>query len=187
MDQVRPKRMYFRDVSGIRFSHLVAQWPVGKNRSGAVHWLCLCDCGNLAIVGIHNLNSGSTKGCGCLRLKPNGRASQDHILACYKIQAKKRGFQWQLPDDEFFRITSELCHYCGAAPTNTVRPRYSQNALFKYNGVDRKDSSGDYTLDNVVPACKVCQRAKLNMPYEEFLIYLGDVTKFLWNKHSQTA
>lgn len=42
--------------------------PEGKNRGGT-WWLCKCDCGNTAIVNYHELWSGDTKSCGCLKLR----------------------------------------------------------------------------------------------------------------------
>lgn len=40
--------------------------PADKNPRGS-WWLCKCDCGNEAIVNYHELHSGDTKSCGCLR------------------------------------------------------------------------------------------------------------------------
>lgn len=42
--------------------------PEGKNRGGT-WWLCKCDCGNTVIVNYHELWSGDTKSCGCLKLR----------------------------------------------------------------------------------------------------------------------
>lgn len=30
-------------------------------------WVCQCDCGNITVVSSHELNSGDTKSCGCLK------------------------------------------------------------------------------------------------------------------------
>jgi hypothetical protein len=49
----------------MRFGRLVAQWPAGRGPSYKVHWLCLCDCGNLKVVAIVNLLH-STRSCGCI-------------------------------------------------------------------------------------------------------------------------
>lgn len=37
------------------------------------------------------------------------------------------------------------------------------------NGIDRIDSSKDYSSDNCVPCCSRCNIMKLNIPYSEFL------------------
>lgn len=53
------------DVSGQRFTRLVALGPVEKSKNG-IKWLCRCDCGNTTIVTCGHLRSGHTQSCGCL-------------------------------------------------------------------------------------------------------------------------
>ena len=42
--------------------------PKGKNPRGT-WWLCQCDCGKKAIINYHELYSGNTKSCGCLKVR----------------------------------------------------------------------------------------------------------------------
>lgn len=44
-----------------------------------------------------------------------------------------------------------------------------------YNGIDRKNSSEGYTLGNSLPCCRVCNRAKSDMDYEEFKQWIKDI------------
>lgn len=65
----------FRNVAGMRFGRLVAQWPVGR-RARSIYWLCVCDCGTLTIVRGSHLTRAAIKSCRCLggdlaRQKPN--------------------------------------------------------------------------------------------------------------------
>jgi len=56
------------DLSDKRFGRLVAVDPycvLGKHYKSK--WICVCDCGNEAIIEAHNLLSGRTKSCGCSR------------------------------------------------------------------------------------------------------------------------
>lgn len=54
-----------RDLTGQRFSHLVAQRPT-KHPSGRTAWPCQCDCGNEVIISpASNLTGGNSKSCGC--------------------------------------------------------------------------------------------------------------------------
>jgi hypothetical protein len=53
-----------RDLTGVRFGSLVAQWPSGFQGKHTA-WLCLCDCGTLKLVIRGNLVNGSTTNCGC--------------------------------------------------------------------------------------------------------------------------
>ena len=56
------------DLTGKKFGRLLVveryDTPEMKSRP---QWRCFCDCGNEAIVEGHNLRSGMTKSCGCLR------------------------------------------------------------------------------------------------------------------------
>ena len=56
----------FKDIAGGKYGKLSPQWPVGI-RSGLVCWLCLCECGRLALIQSSYLLTGNTKSCGCLR------------------------------------------------------------------------------------------------------------------------
>lgn len=57
---------------GDRFGKLTVIEFVGDKRyKGKVHrmWRCKCDCGKETIVIQHNLMSGNTQSCGCMRGK----------------------------------------------------------------------------------------------------------------------
>jgi hypothetical protein len=57
---------HFIDLSGHRFSKLLAQWPIGMNKKRTIMWLCLCDCGNLRNIRGSSLRTEHAKSCGCL-------------------------------------------------------------------------------------------------------------------------
>lgn len=75
-------------------------------------------------------------------------------LGRYKRNAVKRGIQFLLSDDEFADLVQQECHYCGSVDSM---------------GVDRVDSLGDYTVDNCVPCCGVCNRMKMDMTETDFI------------------
>lgn len=54
------------DLTGQRFGRLTVIERAGSNKQGRAMWLCRCDCGNTKIVIGHNLQSGSTRSCGCI-------------------------------------------------------------------------------------------------------------------------
>lgn len=54
------------NLTSLRFGRLVALYPHGRS-SGAITWLCRCDCGEYKIVKSYNLTKGGVKSCGCLR------------------------------------------------------------------------------------------------------------------------
>lgn len=55
------------NLMGQRFGRLVVIKEVGRDKHKKVLWACVCDCGNINIVGSTTLKSGNTKSCGCLQ------------------------------------------------------------------------------------------------------------------------
>lgn len=47
--------------------------------------------------------------------------------------------------------------------------------MFVYSGLDRVDPSQGYTIDNIVPACIICNRAKADMTIEGFYAWINRV------------
>lgn len=58
----------FKDLTGHRFGKLVAMQKVDatQKKDNHAYWLCLCDCGNSAVVSSNHLRCGDTSSCGCL-------------------------------------------------------------------------------------------------------------------------
>ena len=57
----------FINLVGKRYGRLVVLLLAPKLSPGdVIRWLCLCDCGNEAVVSRLELRSGDTKSCGCL-------------------------------------------------------------------------------------------------------------------------
>lgn len=62
---MRPVPTNFKDLSGMKFHRLLVIKKVSnKNR---VHWACVCECGNPALVRTDGLTTGHAKSCGCLQ------------------------------------------------------------------------------------------------------------------------
>lgn len=55
-----------RNLVGNRYGKLIVIEIAGKNKQGRI-WKCKCDCGNYKNVNEHELLSGDTKSCGCLK------------------------------------------------------------------------------------------------------------------------
>lgn len=54
------------NLTGQRFSRLVALEDTGERQHRKVMWLCICDCGNLIKKSSNKLRSGRVQSCGCL-------------------------------------------------------------------------------------------------------------------------
>lgn len=87
--------------------------------------------------------------------------------------AKRREIAMHLTDEFMVQMMELPCHYCGRPPQQVAvpasRPGARVTETWLHNSIDRKDSDGDYTVDNVVPCCKYCQWAKNVKPYEVFV------------------
>jgi len=176
---------YVKDRAGQRYGSLVVlrhlgSKRVGKSKSPNAVWECQCDCGEIVPVLGRDLQTKHVQSCGCLRRdmlselgkkngKPLGVSLRNQILYHYKTGAKRRGYTWELTDEQFNVLLSGNCHYCGVEP-NTERHGWKDS--IKYNGIDRKNNKLGYIEGNVVSCCKPCQYAKRDRDYGEFLFWL---------------
>jgi predicted RNA-binding Zn-ribbon protein involved in translation (DUF1610 family) len=76
-----------------------------------------------------------------------------------KIQSLRKGaeirkIQFNLSDSEAKNLLLENCYYCNSS---------------EFIGIDRIDSSKDYSINNCVPCCKYCNLMKNNLQYDLFL------------------
>lgn len=102
------------------------------------------------------------------------------VLKQYRDGARSRGLSFELDIDEFKTLTSSKCHYCGADPSSI---HYGDSRLnpwfaYTYNGIDRKNNKIGYTVNNCLPCCTACNRAKLQTSYDEFIVYLEKVANY---------
>ena len=119
----------------------------------------------------------SAKGHPAPNRKPKGEALKNEVLRFYKRNARNRGLEWSLTDEQFKVLIMGSCRYCGAVSSMTlVRPCLYGELV--YNGVDRKDNDLGYTVGNSVSCCKTCQKMKGTMTYEEFISQAKSVAEF---------
>jgi hypothetical protein len=160
------------DLSGKKFSMITVVSFAGKGPGGR-KWNCICDCGSNFVAYAGQINNGRKKSCGCKFKSPNRKAvAMRAAFRQYKKNNDKRGLEFEITEEIFTRLTSQPCFYCGQEPSNTSKTQ-SGDGKFVYNGIDRMDSSVGYTLKNCVPCCGPCNRAKFDMSFDEFIVYLN--------------
>ena len=167
-------------------------------------WRCKCDCGNETIVSTQYLTASahrekrkSPPSCGCFKYV-SGRftakldpklASLMFVINHYRNKANQRNVIWNLPADLAIRLITSHCFYCSSPPAKyanaytaaTGRPLRStepsriEGANLAYNGIDRVSPTRGYVADNVVPCCFVCNRAKNDMLYDDFIIWIQNL------------
>lgn len=146
---------------------------IGEKRGRMLTWVCRCECGKEKEIYAVALTQQKNYGCLECSLKKRklktlepGLAAKRVVFCSYKADAERRGKSFLLSFDEFIVLSQKNCFYCGVEPSNQ---RKMSTGDFIYNGVDRRDNNKDYTTENSVPCCGVCNRAKGTMSYEDFL------------------
>ena len=152
---------------------------VGKNKV----WVCQCVCGSEKVFWKRSaIEKQETCGCGTdsAGLTAKQRRSMNSRMNSYKSGAKKRGLDWYLTYDQFTSIVAKDCFFCGTpakewdcmsnAPSLQKDRSHTNSDDYKivFNGIDRFDSSEGYTLDNCVPCCTSCNRAKSDLEFVDF-------------------
>jgi hypothetical protein len=99
------------------------------------------------------------KDCFTKRGKAINRSIEGRFGASKK-SAKYRNLEWSISKEDYFDLIKNNCNYCGGKLNETGC------------GLDRKDSSKGYLIDNVVPCCERCNYAKNAMTMEEFRIHV---------------
>jgi hypothetical protein len=152
-----------------------------------------CKCGKEKVICINNVRCGNSTCCGfspCrgTERKKDAEVGYKAILYVYKKHAKDRGFTFDLDYKYFKELTKGNCHYCGIEPNQVYQLKNPKTGKIRsgipitYNGIDRVDSTKGYFKDNVVSCCKVCNRAKSNLPLDDFKqwivnLYLNTIKK----------
>jgi hypothetical protein len=155
-------------------------WTVVDDLGGG-NWLCRCSCGNEKRVDGYTLVKGTSKRCRSCSNKDKAaklRVSGDHVAARQawnklNANARSRNLACSLSFEDFINISKMPCYYCGEKPISG----YWENSSYKRdwhdpfisNGLDRYNNKIGYDLDNVVPCCLRCNRAKNDMSISEWL------------------
>ena len=140
------------------------------------YWLFKCDCGSEKVLRANKVfvKNKPIKTCRCGNGKNKNYAFYS-VLRSYKVGSLRRNLEFSLSEKEFEILTSSDCFYCGIPPNKTSKTTLS---FYKYNGVDRKNNNIGYVLDNCLPCCTLCNKAKCDLPYNVFISWLNSIKKF---------
>jgi hypothetical protein len=155
-------------------------------------WEAMCDCGETVVVRPTSVLNGGIQSCGCLRYTEEYSNKMSALFTIYDpMISTARNVYGRYRDgditfEDFLLLSQQPCDYCGRQPfctynkwgyrllsTDVKKPttHQIQEGDFTYNGLDRVDSAGAHTLDNVVPCCATCNWMKGDMSREEFLAH----------------
>lgn len=180
------------DLTGMRFNRWLVIGFDGIRHSSSgkgrrTYWRCLCSCGTVKSVEGYSLKSGKTKSCGCYNVEMHVKRSVfDHAvhthMRVYRRNAIGRDIDFDLTDEEFAKLVSLPCYYCGAAPVEHATQRKGgKNSGYFASGIDRKDPDGPYRKGNCVPCCSRCNYSKSDMTQQEFIDMCKEVSSLHGN------
>lgn len=174
-----------RDISGHRVGRLTVIKPSGETDHRGILWICKCDCGNTIIRPTTQLKHDRNQSCGCYlkRKIEYGLSSKKTLYNTYmKLCAGRRGIEFNLAFDDFIKLTSQECYYCGMKPSAVIKNQRG-NGDYTYNGLDRIDNTRGYTIDNTVPCCKYCNAAKSDRTIQQFYSWVEKLAVHLETRH----
>ena len=143
-----------------------------------------CKCGKEWEAQVSNIINGTTVCCGRYPCRTYKNIYQDKrdpevgykaLLYVYKKHAIERNLEFCLTYEEFKYLLQQRCHYCNTPPKQVYKlckpgtDEVRTGVPIIYNGIDRIDSDGHYTIENTVTACKRCNVGKMEQTYDEFL------------------
>lgn len=145
--------------------------------------LCVCECHRQSAPLAIDLIRGRARSCGCFRkdaararatIYPAEESLHRAYFKAYQLGARNREIEFDLSFARFVELIRTVCHYCGTIDaTRTLGQRTLKNC----NGVDRVNSAAGYCDGNVLPCCQICNRAKGDLSYADFLAYLDRFRK----------
>lgn len=66
------------DLTGREFTRISPIYCIGTNPYKNKIWFCICSCGRFLFVTAHQLSSGNTKSCGCLKRYALAKRNRTH-------------------------------------------------------------------------------------------------------------
>lgn len=178
-------RQKIKNRIGIRFGRLVIlSISEHRDKHRNTYYDCICDCGNLATVAYNGLMSGDTRSCGCLLKEFQTERTLEAWEAAYRLfvtNAKNRKnqsddkftkkFDMSLTYSEYKALAILPCSYCGNGPI-----LWKRKSIY-VNGIDRLHNEQGYHLNNCVPCCIICNRAKHSMTLEKWNEWLHRIAQ----------
>ena len=156
--------------------------PKTRKNDTAAYWKCSCQCGKISIIRGYSLTSGKTQSCGCLKAEAPHLPLLSQSQPKYSSKESAAHLVWygrnryiEIPFEDFYRLSQQNCFYCAVEPSLIKISRRKDSSIFIYNTLDRIDSNKGHTIDNVVPACLICNRAKLDRSIEMFYLYIDNL------------
>jgi len=180
----------FKDLTGMIKENLIVIELSGTDGDHGTLWKCLCNCGKEFITRGNSIRNGHTISCGCITPKinskrlslPVGEANVRQLFCAYRKGAEARKLDFKLTLDEFRTFLFNKCFYCGTPPSCLkIVKNIQQNNSIMYNGIDRVDNNLGYIIGNCVTCCKICNFAKKDLTYSDFMDWIAKLINYQHN------
>lgn len=164
------------DLAGRRFGRLVVEHKTKPNKSGAMRWLCVCDCGNQKEICGKHLRSGKTRSCGCYRAENTSEMFTKHGLSGSRIYTIWIGMKDRCSNPknvEYAKYGGRGIEVCDE--WKHFEPFHSWAVANGYRddlSIDRIDNDGDYEPSNCRWA--TCSEQANNTSRSHVLEYNGE-------------
>ena len=103
------------------------------------------------------------------RALPSEQRCLNDVFSVYRRTAEKRGLTFNLTKEQVNKLIFSKCFYCGRTGVNNGSRAWRG---IRCNGIDRKDNSLGYSIENVVSCCKECNMLKSNKTIEQFYFWI---------------
>ena len=132
-----------------------------------------CQCGNLSKAyasSLINKESTMCSSCGWSNQTYLEAADVEKVFNYLESTAISRNMTFTLTIEQIKTMYFANCFYCNDKPGNRLKNK-------SFQGLDRVNNAIGYEIENVVPCCKICNRAKSSMSLEQWKLWLARVSK----------
>jgi len=154
-------------------------WSDKKENQSATRVLVECHCEKIYECCLNALKRGQ-QSCGHINDFEKGEAQLNSLLYRYKIKAYKRNYTFALTKEQFHDLVIQNCIYSGTQPRE-IQYDKKHNGAFRGNGLDRRDNSLGYSVDNAVPCCTICNSLKHTLSVGDWEAKLQRICKMDYN------
>lgn len=158
----------------------IVDGPFESNTKRNVKYLVECPSCNSSNLKYGNTLKNIKIGCSPCYAKSLRRTDKKPAFSKYysslKANAKSRSIEVEISLDEFVKIASNNCYWCDLPPQPKNGFKEWQDSVM-ISGIDRKDNSIGYTVQNSVPCCYDCNRAKSDLPIDLWMYWIARIVK----------
>lgn len=95
----------------------------------------------------------------------------------YRQSAKRRNLDFKITKQDFLEMRQKPCFYCGGEPSGRIITNKQGQKRGLWNGLDRIDNNRNYTIENLVPCCSMCNKMKSKFQVTTFLAQCRAIAK----------